>query len=61
MFLKLWGALAQQTPNAELQPALGWECRNPGTAVLSYFLKLQITILLWFTQQQEVSVVLLGL
>lgn len=56
------GALAQQTPSAELQPALGWECRNTGTTVLlSYFLKIQITTL-WFTQSSGRSaVVVLGL
>lgn len=60
--LELWGALVQQTPSAELQPALGWECRNTGTTVLlSYFLKTQITTL-WFTQSSGRSVVvLLGL
>lgn len=60
---ELWGALAQETLSAELQPALGWECRNTSTTVLlSYFLKIQITTLLWFTQSRGRSVVvLLGL
>lgn len=59
---ELWGAVAQQTPSAELQPALGWECRSAGTTVLfSYSLKIQITTL-WFTQSSGSSVVvLLGL
>lgn len=49
--------------SAELQPALCWECRNTSTTVLlSYFLKIQITTLLWFTQSRGRSVVvLLGL